>query len=237
MSTKQAAGAVDTKGRPRYTTPMSVTRLYILRHGQTVRHDEWRLNGKTDVDLTDVGRAQLDAAAEDLAGVEFTAVYSSDLQRSRYGGEALARPRNLELRVDSSFREINFGDWEGMNFTEVEAKYPGAWDERRLNIAHHRPPGAETISELWDRVQDGVSRLLDNHAGETVALVAHSGVNRAILLQALGSTPEHVWTIHQDFGCLNIIEYASDGFATVRLANGPNRISSGPAWLPNYTKK
>ena len=205
---------------------MNYTRLYIIRHGQTIRHDEFRLNGHTDVGLTDVGLAQMDAAAEDLAEVELDAVYSSDLFRARYGGRAIARNHGLELRIEPSFRELFFGDWEGMNFQEVEDRYPGAMEERMTNIVHFRPPGAETIGELWDRVWPPLEKLLEEHRGRHVALVAHSGVNRCLLLRSLGASPELIWRVHQDFGCCNMIDYFEDSFAVLKLINGPNRVVS-----------
>ena len=62
------------------------------------------------------------------------------------------------------------------------------------------------------------------HCGGNIALVAHSGVNRVVLLQALGCGPELVWQVHQDYGCLNIVEYYPNSYNIVKLANGPNRV-------------
>jgi len=202
---------------------MNFTRLYLIRHGQVVGYEQPRYNGHTDVDLTDLGRSQLEAVATDLEGTELAAVYSSDLIRARFGGEALVRSRDLELRIEPSFRELYFGDWEGLSFAEVNERYPGAMERRRKDIVQNTPPGGENVTELWDRVQGKWREVLAEHRGSSLALVAHSGVNRAMILQALGSTPENIWRVDQGYGCLNIIDYYEDGFVLVKLANSPNR--------------
>ena len=188
-------------------------------------YDNPRYNGATNVGLTDLGRSQMKAAAEDLAGREMHAVYSSDLKRARYGGELLAELTNLPLRVEPAFREIDFGEWEGLSFEDVEARYPGEMKRRFSDMANHRIPGAETITDVWNRVRGGLAQLRARHNKEHIALFAHSGVNRAILLQALGCGPEMIWRMDQDFGCLNVIDYFQDGLSMIRRVNGRNRAT------------
>jgi alpha-ribazole phosphatase len=204
---------------------MEFTRLYLIRHGQVVGHDTPTYNGHTDVGLTPLGKAQLDAVVEDLANIELSAVYSSDLKRAMYGGKALAQSKDLPLRVEPLFKEMNFGAWEAMTFEEVQEKFPGNMEQRMADIVNYKIPEGETISDLWDRVGKGMDTLLENHKNEHIALFAHSGVNRVILLRALGCPQEMIWRMDQHYGCLNIIDYFGDGFTIVRLANGPNRAT------------
>jgi alpha-ribazole phosphatase/probable phosphoglycerate mutase len=205
---------------------MDFTRLYLIRHGQVVGWDRMRYNGWTDVGLTDVGRSQAKAAAEDLSEVDFAAVYSSDLFRAKFGGEAVADGRRgLSLTVEPAFRELHFGLWEGLTFNEVDARYPGAMEARRLDIVDYRPPGAESVGDFFHRVTTALTELLKTHPAGNVALVSHSGVNRIILLTALGVSPESIWRIHQDFGCLNVVDYYPQiDMFMVRLVNQPNRV-------------
>ena len=167
---------------------MNYTRLYMIRHGQVAGHDVPRFNGQTDVDLSPLGRAQLDAVAEDLLSVDLAAVYSSDLQRARYGGEALARSRNMPLRMKPLLRERHFGKWESLSFDEVRAQYPGVLEERKYATVDFKAPEGETIPDMWRRVEKGLAEILSENSGSAVALVAHSGVNRIIILQALGGS-------------------------------------------------
>jgi alpha-ribazole phosphatase/probable phosphoglycerate mutase len=168
----------------------------------------------------------MDAVAEDLAQVDLAAVYSSDLKRARYGGEVLIKNRDIELRIDPVFRELDFGIWEGMTGDEVRKRYPGELERRYRNFGGHRIPEGETIPEFLARVKGGLDGILTEHKGKNVALVAHSGVNRAILLLALGGEAELIWRFYQSFGCLNIVDYFGDGLAMIRRSNGANRFES-----------
>ncbi|MBF0528306.1 MAG: histidine phosphatase family protein [Deltaproteobacteria bacterium] len=206
---------------------MDYTRLYLVRHGQVIGHDEFRYNGQTDVDLTPLGKAQLEAMAEDLSQNNLSAIYCSDLKRTIYGAHLLARAKGLEHRVESEFKELCFGEWEGLSPSEIEERYPGELTARFRNIVDHQIPGGETIRDLWQRVGRRLRRLLADHIGENVALIAHSGVNRVILSQALGADIELIRRLDQNYGCLNIIDYFPDGTAMLRLMNGPNRITNG----------
>lgn len=208
---------------------METTRLYLIRHGQVQGHENLRFNGHTDVDLTDLGRAQLDAVAEDLAQVPLDAVYASDLKRARYGGQKMAERQGLELILEPGLREIFFGGWEGMSFDEIKQAYPGELDLRRHNMLDHQAPGgAETIRGFAVRITNAIHQLIRRHPGQKVALVAHSGVNRIIILEALGADWTMIWRMHQDYGCLNVIDYPAKGHPIVRLANGPNRVTDQP---------
>ena len=88
-------------------------------------------------------------------------------------------------------------------------------------------PGGESFRDAAQRVLPEVGRLLDSHPGQNVALVAHGGVNRIILLDALGASLDKVFCLEQDYACLNVIDYFADGYRTVRLMNAdhlPERL-------------
>ncbi|MBE0598283.1 MAG: histidine phosphatase family protein, partial [Desulfuromonadales bacterium] len=85
---------------------------------------------------------------------------------------------------------------------------------------HFRPPGGENLLEVAARVRRVLGEIRQRHPGEEVALVAHGGVNRLILLDAVGAPLERLFSIEQDFGCLNIIDYHADGISVVKLVNG-----------------
>ena len=195
------------------------TRLYLIRHGQVENYESGVLNGHNNVGLSALGLRQLEAVAARLQDSAIAAVYSSDLQRARTGAEIIARHHGLVPVVHASLRELNFGLWTGASFMEIEATFPGALDERSRRFVDYRPPGGESLGDLHNRVMPVLRRALADHAGAAIVFVAHGGVNRIILADALGLDPDNFYSIEQDYGCVNIVDYFSD-LAVVKLMNG-----------------
>ena len=198
---------------------MERTRLFLIRHGQVEGHEEKRYNGQGNIPLTSRGRRQLEAVAGRLAGVPLDAVWSSDLDRCRYGAEQLAAARALTVVYSPALRELHVGEWEGRTWQELQASYPVEWQARLDDIVHYRIPGGESFLDAARRVRAALAKLLDAHPGQNVALVAHGGVNRIILLDALGAPLDRVFCLEQDYACVNVIDYFADGYRTVRLVN------------------
>lgn len=96
-----------------------MTRLILVRHGETDWNVEGRYQGHSDVPLNARGRAQAARLAEALRGSDIRAIYSSDLARARETAEALAHATRLAVQHDPRLREIDQGDWEGMLFLEI----------------------------------------------------------------------------------------------------------------------
>jgi alpha-ribazole phosphatase len=197
----------------------SITRLYLIRHGQVANFSTGVLNGHNDVDLSDLGIREMEAVAARLKDEDLAAVYCSDLTRSTRGGELVAREHGLVSIRSSSLREINFGLWAGLTYAEIQEQYPGTLEERTRRFIDYRVPGGESIRDLTGRVIPTVREILAAHLGNHIALVTHGGVNRLILADAMNLDLHNFYSIEQDYGCLNIIDYNQD-LAVVKLING-----------------
>ena len=197
------------------------SRLYLVRHGQVMGFEETRVNGHTNVDITETGLLQMEEVAKRLRHAEIDAVYSSDLIRAERGACIIGRHHNRPHHKKGELREIFFGDWEGMTFSEIERAYPGEIEKRMSDLVNYRPPGkGESMGDAAARVIRCISEILDEHSGKNILLVAHGGINRLILCHALGLNISRLFNIQQDFGCLNIIDFFPDNNAVVRLMNG-----------------
>jgi alpha-ribazole phosphatase/probable phosphoglycerate mutase len=206
---------------------MERTRLLLIRHGQVEGFETKRYNGQRNVPLTEYGRWQMDETAARLAGMQLDAVWSSDLGRCRYGAEQLAAPRGLEVVCRAGLRELHIGEWEGRTWEELKRLYPAEWQARLDNLVHYRVPGGESLHDAAQRVRHELDSLLAAHPGQNVALVAHGGVNRIILLDAIGAPLDRAFALEQDYACLNVIDYFADHYRTVRLMNAdhlPERL-------------
>ena len=199
---------------------MQRTRIYLVRHGQVEGHEEKRYNGQINVSLTQLGTAQSGRVCACLGKTSLAAVYSSDLDRSRYCAELIAKAHDLTVSVLEPLRELNFGEWEGRVWTELQDAYSDDWQARLQDLVNFRVPGGESLQEAADRIRPIIREIIANHPGGDVALVAHGGVNRIVLLDAIGAPLEQAFSIEQDFGCLNIIDYFADGNSVVKLLNG-----------------
>ena len=199
---------------------MSVTRVYLMRHGEVANGGEKRYNGHIDVDITDRGVEQMRRLAGILAGKPVRAVYSSDLIRSLKGAAIVSGPLGLAPAPFRSLRERSLGRWEGMTAEEIQQRFPDEYRAWRGDLLNYRPPGGECLNDVRARVLPEYSRIVAAHPDEEIALLLHGGVNRVILADVLGMEPLNLFRIDQAFGALYIIEHFGDGMAVVKLLNG-----------------
>jgi len=195
------------------------TRIFLFRHGETANAHEVCLNGHYDVDLSDKGLEQMRQIADSLNPHPIRAVYSSDLQRTTKGAALVAKAHGLDPVSLPELRELSFGHWEGMSLKELETKYPGEMDKRIKETEAFRADGGETFGELHDRVIPAFKNIVDRHAGETIVLLCHGGVNRVILSHVLGFPTSKLFSIAQEYAAVNIIQYYRDQ-VVVELLNG-----------------
>jgi broad specificity phosphatase PhoE len=157
-----------------------VTRLLLLRHGESEWNAAGRWQGWADPPLSPEGEAQASEAGRLLQGVGFTAAASSDLQRARRTAELAGGALGLDaVHVDAGLREYDVGEWSGLTRAEIETRWPGALDDWR----HGRlvaTPGGETRDTFVARVAAAVTRLGARFSGGTVLVVTHGGVIGAL---------------------------------------------------------
>lgn len=198
---------------------MKRTRVHLIRHGQVEGFEQKRYNGQSDVELTDVGRNQYMLMTDRLRTVPLQAIFSSDLSRCLHGAEMIARAHQLSVVPLEELRELDIGDWEGKPWDEIAQAEPERWQARLADIVHTAPPNGESVQAMADRVRKAMTTICTQHRDADVLVVAHGGVNRVILLDAIGAPLAHVFRLEQDFGCYNCIDYHEDGSCTVLCLN------------------
>lgn len=196
------------------------TKVYLMRHGEVTNGGEKRYNGHIDIDITERGLQQMQALAERLSGRPVTAVYSSDLIRSRKGAEIISSRLGVPFTQIRGLRERSVGLWEGLTAEEIKARFPEEYKAWREDLLNYRPPGGECLLDVKNRVLPLYREILSSHPNQEIAFLLHGGVNRLILADALGLDLLNLFRIDQAFGAMNIIEYFEDGMSVVRLLNG-----------------
>ncbi len=164
--------------------------LVLVRHGETVGESSIRLNGATDVALSELGERQVARAAVALQRERFDTLVVSPLARARRSGELLAAGRvpPPTLRVVESFREINFGAWERLTFEEVQARDPegyARWGSQGLEFQF---PAGESRRGFVERVATAATPALFPSDARTLAAL-HKGVIK-IVIAALTGLPQ-----------------------------------------------
>jgi broad specificity phosphatase PhoE len=193
-------------------------RLFAVRHGETDSSRERRFAGSRDIALSPAGRAQCEAVAKALAAAPVTAVYTSPLERARISAEVIAKPHRLAAVVEPAFREMAFGQWEGLTRAEAAARFPAEMEAWRATPHLVVPPGGEPLTGVAARVAGGLRDLIATHAGDTVVLVSHAMVVRLLVLAALGLGPERLWSVDASPAGITEIEYLG-AWVTVHRMN------------------
>ncbi len=193
--------------------------IYLVRHGETVWNAEGRLCGSSDIPLSDRGCRQAELLAERLRDVPLAAVYSSPLLRARQTAEAIAKPHRLPVGLVFELREIDYGDWEGMAVAELARRFPEAERCRTDDPIRFAAPNGEPFTRFVARVTGAMERLARRHLNETIACVAHQGVNRVILCWVLQADFALWRRLRQDPCCVNLLHARDDGTWRLWLAN------------------
>jgi broad specificity phosphatase PhoE len=155
--------------------------LFLARHGETIWNAMHRLQGQTDIALTERGEEQARALATLMADVRLDAVYASPLQRSLETARPVAQAHGLEPIVRPELREIGYGILEGYADGDDDAELAKLWEARRRDPLHFRAPGGETYAELRHRVAAFTAHVRQVHPSDTILVVGHRGTNRALL--------------------------------------------------------
>ena len=168
------------------------TVIDLLRHGEPVGGRRYR--GQQDDALTELGWEQMWQSVGERDA--WQQIVSSPLQRCHAFATALGERIGAPVHRESRFAEVGFGDWEGKSRTELEQLDPGQVSRFYQDPINNRPPGAEPLEDFVERVSGGFTKLLSDYSGQSVLVVAHAGVIRAILSRVLMMPPAAMYRIH-----------------------------------------
>lgn len=199
------------------------TRIFLLRHGH-IDNPNGNFYSQQDVPLSEKGKKQSREVARLLEPLPFKAIFSSDLSRSLYLARLLAKSRGLTVVKRRELREVDFGAWSGLTWSEIDELYPGQLKKRMDNLEHYRPPGGENLADVRKRVLKIVDEILQKMRGDTVAIIAHGGTNRIILSHFLKVPIQDCFCLGQDYCCINEVQIFQDGNVVLERLNWKNRI-------------
>src|SRR5687767_1843919 len=154
---------------------MSVTKLYLVRHGQSAGNAQGRFGGHGPTPLSALGIRQAEVTAKLLASESVNAIYSSDLLRALQTAEPLSKLTGIPVVATSAFRERNVGVLEGLTFDESKQTFPKDYYALVNRNVHHVITEGESYRHLIRRSTSQLWEILRNHMGERVAIYSHTG--------------------------------------------------------------
>ena len=159
------------------------TTVFLVRHASHDRLGRVLCGRMAGVTLSDEGLAQARRVADRLAGEGLAAVYASPLERAVSTARPIALAAGVEPRIDDALNEIDFGDWTGAAFEDLERDDRwAAWNRERGTA---RTPNGESMAEAQARVVGWAERIGQAHPGQTVAAVSHGDIIKALIAHAL----------------------------------------------------
>lgn len=186
-----------------------MSRVYLVRHGETDWNRQRRYQGNQDIPLNERGIAQAEMLRSRLDREPFDVIFASPLQRARQTADLLNTGRSLPLVVLPQLRERSGGAWEGQLYSELGAA--SLEDMQRREVREGLgPPGGETLAQVADRAELAWADVL-RHGAERALVVAHNGFLHALIGRLLGMPLANYWQIKIDTCSLTVVEVRPDG--------------------------
>jgi broad specificity phosphatase PhoE len=163
--------------------------LLLVRHGETAWNAGQRWQGHQEEPLSPTGREQARALAARMAREAPAALYSSDLTRARETAEEIAGTTGLQPHYDARWREVDVGEWLGLDPGEVEARYPEGYARWLAGGTGWRQ--GESYPEMAERGLAAAREVVAAHEGASapIVCVTHGGVIRSLVMHVLGMPP------------------------------------------------
>jgi broad specificity phosphatase PhoE len=208
---------------------MTITRLFLVRHGATAATEEDRFSGSSGAELSEQGRWQAARLGERLAHLEIAAIYSSPLSRALETARIVGGHCRLEPVTREGLKEIGHGHWEGMKRRDVEREFTAeyaAWEADPFTFA---PDGGESGVAVLARTLPVIRDIVTSHFGSQVLVVSHKATLRLILSSLLAFDPRGFRDrLDQSPACLNVVDFRDPARARLMLFNDTSHYAERP---------
>lgn len=177
-----------------------MTKLYLIRHGQSEWNELNKIQGQKNTSLTNLGKEQARSLANRLTSESIDMIYTSDLNRAYDTAKIISEQIDKPLSSSEFIREINFGPWEGLTISEMQDIYKeqySIWikEPDKLNM-----DGAESLQVLKDRAMKWVESIIQENDGKKIAIVSHGATLKVLILGLLDISLTH----YKNFSISNV---------------------------------
>ncbi|MGL5440570.1 MAG: histidine phosphatase family protein [Filifactoraceae bacterium] len=190
-------------------------KLLLLRHVQTEGNVRLEYVGKKDSPISEYGKKQLSFLENKFKNIGLDRVYSSSSERAILTAKSFYK----DVIIEDSFREIDFGMFEGLTHDEIKKLYPQEIERQRLEKDGFRFPDGDSLDSFYKRVSRGLEKIVEQmNEGETVAIVTHGGVVRLMLSHLISRSKDQFWRFYIDNASTSTI-FIEDGYSVIHGVN------------------
>ena len=188
-----------------------MTKIILVRHGET----EWNVGeiyrGRVDISLDKMGIKQAELLGKYLSDLTLDAIYSSPLRRALDTAKIIAQYQDVGVQVTDGLIDFHYGEWQSLSDQEVRRLYPVLLNEWHTAPHRVKMPGGESLDDVKERAVSVINDVISKYEG-SVALVSHRVVNKVLICSLLGLDNSHFWNIKQDVGGITIFDYINGRF-------------------------
>jgi probable phosphoglycerate mutase len=180
-------------------------KIFCVRHGETNWNRLGYFQGQTDIPLSDKGIEQAEAAGRAMASLTIDRIWSSDLSRARQTAERIACHHGLSVEEEPLITEIDHGEWEGRNVSQIEESWPGMlkrWHDEPHTVTM---PEGEDLEHVRERAVRGFASITDK-GGENIVLVSHDALLKVLLCSWLDCPLSSFWKFQLGNCSITVVE-------------------------------
>ena len=200
-----------------------MTRVWLIRHGEPEEKSRNLCYGSLNLGLSASGRSQIATVAEYLKNEPISSIYSSPRARALESAALLTAGTSRPLHVTPALAEMSFGDFEGLSYDEIAARYPDIYRQWMNTPTKVQFPNGGSFAEMRTRVLQAFHSITAGSQGQTIALVSHGGVNRILIAWALQMPDDCLFRLAQRHAAVNLLEF-SEGVPSVQMLNGLHQL-------------
>lgn len=163
-----------------------MTKLYLIRHGETEWNASSKMQGTIDTTLNDKGLMQAELVANRLSEENIDVLYSSSLQRAMTTAQKISAAINKPVQELHNFKEINLGPWQGLTLDEIKNSYGEHYKLYVEKPSDFNMPGAETFIQVAERFCGAIQDIIVENRDKNIAVVSHGAAIKAAIISILG---------------------------------------------------
>jgi phosphoserine phosphatase len=202
-----------------------MTKIYIVRHGETQWNKEEIFRGRKDIPLNEMGQKQAEMVGLCFRDKGINRIVSSPLTRAVQTAEAISRTTGVAVESTEKFTDINFGAWEGLPLREVEERYPADFAVWKTSPENLIIENGETLEMVRKRISEGLVGIVSAKEG-TIVIVTHRVICKLIVLDCLKIDNEHFWDMKYDPASITLMEQSNNQF-TLTFGNDTCHLREG----------